>query len=101
MNDEPKTNDEYVYINTYKHLSVAYISSACVHAKSLQLCTTLCDPWTVAHQAPLPVGFFRQEYWSGLPCPHPGDAPEAGLKPVSPTLAGRFFTSSATREVSQ
>ena len=39
----------------------------------------LCDPpWTVAHQAPLSVGFFRQEYWSGLPCPPPGDLPNPG-----------------------
>ena len=42
----------------------------CVHAKSLQLCLTLCDPMDyIAHQAPLLNGFFRQEYWSGLPCP--------------------------------
>ena len=40
---------------------------ACVHAKSLQLCPTLWDPWIVAHQAPLSMGFSRQEYWSGLP----------------------------------
>ena len=39
----------------------------CVHAKSLQLCLTLCDPWPVAHQAPLSIGFSRQEYWSGFP----------------------------------
>ena len=40
-------------------------------AKSLQLCPTLWDPWTVAHQAPLSKGFSRQEYWSGLPLPSP------------------------------
>ena len=44
MNDEPKANDKYVYINTYKYLSAAYISGAYVHATSLQLCTTLWDP---------------------------------------------------------
>ena len=52
-------------------------------------------PWTVAHQAPLSTGFFRQEYWSGLPCPPPGDLPDPGIKPVSlmsPALAGVFFT---------
>ena len=49
-------------------------------------------PWTVAHQAPLPMGFFRQEYWSGLPFPSPGDLPNPGIEPTSPTLAGRFFT---------
>ena len=52
-------------------------------------------PWTVACQAPLSVGFPRQEYWSGLPCPLPGDLPNAGIKSMSsasPALAGRFFT---------
>ena len=56
-------------------------------------------PWTVTHQAPLSTGFSRQEYWSGLPCPPPGDHPCPGIKPVSPAspaLAGRFFTTSTT-----
>ena len=43
-------------------------------------------PWTVAHQAPLPMGFPRQEHWSGLPFPSPGDFPNPGIKPVSPAL---------------
>ena len=57
--------------------------------------------WNVACQAPLSMGFSRQEYWSGLPCPAPGDLPDPGIKPsflMSPALAGRFFTTSATRE---
>ena len=52
-------------------------------------------PWTVAHQAPLSRGFSRQEYWSGLPFPSPGDLPDPRIEPIpplSPTLAGRFFT---------
>ena len=49
-------------------------------------------PWTVACQAPLPMGFSRQEYWSGLPFPPPGDLPNPGTEPVSPVLAGRFST---------
>ena len=52
-------------------------------------------PWTVAHQAPLSMGFSRQEYWSGLQFPPPGDLPNTGIKPaslMSPALAGRFFT---------
>ena len=49
-------------------------------------------PWTVARQAPLLMGFSRQEYWSGLPFPSPGDLPNPGIKPVSPALAGKFFT---------
>ena len=52
-------------------------------------------PWTVAHQAPLPVGFPGQEYLSGLPFPSLGDLPNPGIEPespVSPALAGGFFT---------
>ena len=50
---------------------------------------------------PLSMGFSRQEYWSGLPCPSPGDLPDAGIEPaslMSPDLAGKFFTTSATWE---
>ena len=57
-----------------------------------QLCSTLCDPWPVAHQAPLSMGFSREEYWSGLPFPSPGDLPKPGIEPMSPALAGGFFT---------
>ena len=56
-------------------------------------------PWTVAHQAPLSMGFSRQEYWSGLPCSPPGDFPNPGIKslsPESPALTGRFFTTEPT-----
>ena len=49
-------------------------------------------PWPVTRQAPLSMGFPRQEYWSGLPFPPPGDLPAPGIKPVSPASAGRFFT---------
>ena len=42
--------------------------------------------WTVTHQAPLSIGFSRQEYWSGLPCPPPGDLPDPGIKSRSPAL---------------
>ena len=43
-------------------------------------------PWTVGHQAPLSMGFSRQEYWSGLPFPTPGDLPNPGIEPRSPAL---------------
>ena len=43
-------------------------------------------PWTVGHQAPPSMGFSRQEYWSGLPCPSPGDLPDPGIEPGSPAL---------------
>ena len=48
--------------------------------------------WTVVCQAPLPMGFSRQEYWSGLPCPSPGNLPDPGIELVSLELVGRFFT---------
>ena len=69
------------------------------HFSHVQLCVT---QWTAAHQAPLLMGFSRQEYWSGLPCPPPGDLPNPGIEPTSlksPALAGGFFTTSATWEV--
>ena len=72
-----------------------------VRAKSLQLCLTLRDLWTIARQAPLSMGFSRQEYWSGLLCPPPGDLPDPGIEPTSltsPALAGRYFTTSVTWE---
>ena len=49
-------------------------------------------PWTVAYQAPLSMGFPRQEYWSGLPFTSPGDLPNPWIKFASPAFAGRFFT---------
>jgi len=52
-------------------------------------------PWAIACQAPLSLEFSRQEYWSGLPFPSPGDLPDPGIRPVSlmsPALAGVFFT---------
>ena len=75
-------------------------------------------PWTGAHQSPLSMGFCRQEYWSGLPCPSPGDLPNSRIKPtlpidsllsepqesfnprllMSPILAGGFFTTSIAWE---
>ena len=57
-----------------------------------QLCPSLCNPMHLAHQAPLSMGFSRQEYWSMLPFPSPGDIPNPRIKPVSPSLAGRFCT---------
>ena len=68
------------------------------HLSHIRLFATL---WTVAHQAPLFMGFSRQEYWSGLSCPPPGDLPDPGIEPmslVSPALAGGFFTISAPWE---
>ena len=55
-------------------------------------------PWTVAHQASLSMEFSRQEYWSRVSFPTPGDLPDPGIEPASTTLAGRFFTTSITWE---
>ena len=51
-----------------------------------KLCSTLATPWTVACKSPLSMGFSRQEYWSGLSFPSPGDIPDPGIKPESPAL---------------
>ena len=66
--------------------------SICMH---VQTRPTLCNPMDPMHQASLFTGFSRQEYWSALPLPIPGDLPDPGIQPtspVSPALAGRFFT---------
>ena len=55
-------------------------------------CPTLVTPWTVACQAPLPMGFSRQEYWCGLPSLPPGDFPDPGIKLTSPESQAEFFT---------
>ena len=60
-----------------------------------QSCPTLCDPMDVAHQAPLFLGFSRQKYWSGLPCPPPGDLPSRRIEPRSPTLQADSLPSEA------
>ena len=66
-----------------------------------KLCPAVWNPWTVARQAPLSMEFSRQEYWSGVPLPPPGDLPDPGIEAASltsPALASRFFTTSATWE---
>ena len=64
-------------------LRVVFPVSLCVIAQS---CPTVCDLWTVAIQALLSMKFSRQEYWSGLPRPLPGDLLDSGIEPVSPAL---------------
>ena len=79
-------------------LPLKYHTHVLSHFSHIQLFVTL---WTVAHQAPLCMSFFRQEYWNELLCPSPGDLPDPGLEPMShmsPALAGGFFTTSATWE---
>ena len=72
-----------------------------VLASSLSCVPLLVIPWTVAHQDPLPMEFSRQEYWSWVPFPTPGDLLNPRIKPTSlasPALAGGFFTTSAIWE---
>ena len=57
-----------------------------VKVKSLSRVRLLVTPWTAADQAPPSIGFSRQEYWSGLPLPSPGDLPDPGIEPGSPAL---------------
>jgi len=92
----------------YLHLNICLW--VCLH--SFIICMLVCAKllgwvwlfvilWTVAWQAPLAIEFSRQEYWSGLSCPPPGDPPDPGIEPTSltsPALAGGFFTTSATWE---
>ena len=61
--------------------TLLFMFSGQVKVKSL-----FATPWTVAYQAPLSMGFSRQEYWSGLPFPFPGDLPNPGIKPRPPEL---------------
>ena len=65
-------------------------ASVLSHFSRVRLSPTL---WTVGRQAPLSVGFSRQEYWSGLPCPPPGDLPGPGIEPGSPALQADVLTS--------
>ena len=65
---------------------------ACMDAQLLSHVQLFATPWTIAHQAHLSMEFSRQEYWSGLPFPPPGDLPDPGVEPTSPALAGGFFT---------
>ena len=84
-------------------MSDSLVTLVCAHAvlshfSRIQLFVT---PWTVAHQVFMPMGFSRQEHWSGLPCPSRGDLPDPGIELMyrtSPALAGRFFTTTAMWE---
>ena len=64
-----------------------------MNVKSLSRVQLFATPWTVAHRAPPSMGFSRQEYWSGLPFPSPGDFPDPGIEPRSPALQANALTS--------
>ena len=76
-----------VYMCVYIHVCVCVCVCVCVkESASLSVLFNSVTPWTGAHQAPLSMGFFRQEHWSGLPFPSSGDLPNSGIKPGSPAL---------------
>ena len=75
---------------------LAFVVGLCRSLSCVRLHVT---PWTVAYQVPLSMGFSKQEYWSGLSCPPPGDLPDPGIKPASPASAGGFFTAEPPGEV--
>ena len=65
---------------------IIYLREQGLCAQSLSCVRLFVTPWTVAHQTPLSMRFSRQECWSGLPCPPPGDLPHPGMEPRSPSL---------------
>ena len=84
-------------ILTVKSIDYIQVESACV----LRHVQPFATPWTVAHQAPASIGFSRQEYWSGVPFPPPGDLPNPGIELeslTSPALASGFFTAATPGE---
>ena len=102
---ESLPHKEHICVINYKYSKSSYhhkednpVYGLQGHFSWVQLFVTL---WTVAHQAPLSMGFSRQEYLSRLPFPPPGNLPNPGIEPkflMSPALAGRFFTTSTTWE---
>ena len=78
--------------NTFFHTDLVLSKRLVVVFQLLSHVWLFATPWTVAHQAPLSMGFPRQECWSGLPCPPPGHLPDPGIKLASSALAGRFST---------
>ena len=98
-----KTESNSLYLYRFNNWDLSDVSvkvlCVCVHV-CVCMCTHVLSHvqlfailWTVACRAPLSRGFPRQEYWSRLPFPPLGDLPDSGIEPMSPTLAGRFFTS--------
>ena len=97
--ETPKYQSRYGIQNAMKklnkHTCLIYCVCVCVCVQWLSCVRHFVTPWTVVHQVPLFMEFFRQEYWSGVPFPTPGNLPYPGIKLTSlasPALGGRFFT---------
>ena len=84
--------DQYKYHTLISPEPHPQTTGRCVHVQSLSRVWLFVTLWTGACQAPLSVGFFRHQYWSGLPFPPPRDLSVPGIEPTSPALAGGFFT---------
>ena len=84
------------------NLGIPDVHGLCAVGSHFSLVWLFETPWTIAHQVPLTTGFLRQEYWSGLPCPPPGDLPNPGMElrsPKSPAWADGFFTTGISRRI--
>ena len=93
-----RTSSPYLYKLIPFNVSISMCCVVLHHFSHVPLFATL---WTVAYQAPLSVGFSRQEYWSGMPFPPSQDLPDPRIQPVSlksPALSGRLFTTGAIWE---
>ena len=81
----------------YLRYFIAFLFLYCAMLSRFSCVRLFVTLWIIACQSPLSMGFSREKYWSGLPCPPPGDLPDPGIEPVSlmsPALAGGFFTTS-------
>ena len=82
---ESKMTDQLIH--THIHTNIVHVDNVDIyHMYSIKYILYKLTPWTVAYQAPPSMGFSRQEYCSGLPFPSPGDLPDPGIEPGSPTL---------------
>ena len=99
--EKKQTTNESLFYNRNELCSCVYYLATYYYAQSLSCIQLFATSRTVVHQVPLSMEFSKQEYWSGLPFPTPGDLSNPGIEPMSPAspaLAGRFITSCATWE---
>ena len=93
------SSQRQVSLTLCHHVNLCDTGCACMHAKSLQLCPTLCDLMGRSQPGSSVHGILQARIGSGLPCPPPGDLPDPGIEPpslMSPAFVGRFFTTSTT-----